>query len=277
MIQIGKMNRLLIKGKEDAAIILDGAKYGDIVLRGGSGVGRYSPGDTLTVFVYVNKEQQVVATTNQPYVLVGEFEKMNVVGTSEAGAFLGWGLEDDLFVPKSEQQNSMKQGQSYVVYTFLSPKTNRIAASSKLNKFLDQAVPKYNIGEEVELLVYAETEMGYSVVVNGSHSGLIYQNEVFQVLELGQRLKGYVKKIREDQKIDIRLQQAGFHQVDGISQDILKIIKKSGGKVDVTDKSKPEVIYSMFGVSKKNFKKAIGTLYKKRYIVIGANSIKLAE
>lgn len=274
---IGKMNRLLIKGKEDGDIILDGEEYGDIVLRGGPGVSGYSSGGTLTVFVYVNKEQQLVATTNRPYVLVGEFGKLNVVGTSGAGAFLGWGLEDDLFVPKSEQLNSMKQGQAYVVYAFLSPKTNRITASSKLSKFLDQKIPKYEIGEEVELLVYAETEMGYSVVVNESYSGLIYQNEVFQELELGQRLKGYVKKIREDQKIDIRLQQAGYHQVDAISQDILEIIKKSGGKVDVTDKSKPELIYSMFGVSKKNFKKAIGTLYKKRYIVIGADSIKLAE
>lgn len=277
MIEIGKMNQLLIKGKQDGAILLEGGTSGDIHLPGGRTVSKYKIGETVDVFVYVNKDQQLMATIRTPYVLVGEFAKLTVVGTSGAGAFLGWGLEDDLFVPKGEQQNSMKQGQSYLVYAFLSPKTKRIAASSKLDRFLDRVTPGYDNGEEVDLLVYAETDIGYNVVVNGAHAGLLYSNEVFQKLVIGQQIKGYVKKIRDDGKIDLILQKTGYQQVDRISQAILDTIRKSGGVVTLTDKSPPEDIYAIFGVSKKNFKKAIGSLYKNRRILIDTNSIKVLE
>lgn len=276
MAEIGRINRLPVKGTQVYGIHLDGGASGDILLRSTDADKKYQPGDTIEVFVYVDREQRLMATTRKPKATVGEFAKLKVVASSAAGAFLDWGLENDLFVPKSEQQDNMREGKSYVVHIFLSEKTNRITASSKLDKFLDLQPPKYEEGEEVDLIVYAETDLGYSAVVNGSHTGMIYENEVFQKLSIGQRLRGYVKKIREDLKIDLRLQQTGYRAVDDISQTILNTIKGCGGMVAVSDKSPPEDIYALFGVSKKVFKKAIGGLYKKRLIVIEPDGIKLA-
>jgi predicted RNA-binding protein (virulence factor B family) len=276
MIQIGKMNTLSVKSMDGDGIHLDGGDSGDVLLKGKYGGKKLQVDDQIDVFVYVDREQHLLATTHKPYVMVGEFAKLRVAATSTAGAFLGWGLEDDLFVPKSEQQNSMRKGKSYAVYVFLSEKTKRITASSKLDKFLDQQPPEYAEGQEVDLLVYAETDLGYSAVVNSSHVGMIYENEVFQKLAIGQRLRGYIKKVRDDLKIDLRLQQAGYEKVDDISQTIFNTIKDCGGTVAVTDKSPPEDIYALFGVSKKVFKKAIGALYKKKLIVIDHDGIRLA-
>ncbi|EKD35036.1 MAG: hypothetical protein ACD_75C02081G0004 [uncultured bacterium] len=276
MIEIGKINKLSVKGTQAYGIHLDGGESGDILLRSTDAGKKYQQGDTIEVFVYIDREQRLLATTRKPKAMVGEFAKLKVVASSAAGAFMDWGLENDLFVPKSEQQDNMREGKSYVVYIFLSEKTNRITASSKLDKFLDLQPPEYEEGEEVDLIVYAETDLGYSAVVNGSHAGMIYENEVFQKLSIGQRLRGYVKKIREDRKIDLRLQQTGYRAVDDISQTILNTIKGCGGMVAVSDKSPPEDIYALFGVSKKVFKKAIGGLYKKRLIVIDPDGIKLA-
>ncbi len=277
MVQIGKMNRLPIKEKRNNIIYLDGGKLGDIPLHASQSAMKHQSSDEIEVFIYVDKEQQLVATIQKPYATVGEFAQLRVIGTSPAGAFMGWGLKDDLFVPKSEQLSNMRKDSSHVVYVFLSEKTKRITASSKLNKFLDKQAPEYKEGEEVELLIYAKTDLGYSAVVNNSHTGMIYENEIFQKLALGQRLQGYVKKIRDDEKIDLRLQQTGYQRVDDVSQSILDTIKNSGNMVSVTDKSPPEEIYALFGVSKKVFKKAIGALYKKRLIVIDSSGIKLAE
>ena len=275
MVRIGKINRLSIIGKQGNEIHLDGGELGKIFLRGKDAVHKYQQGDALDVFVYVDREQRLLATIRKPYALVDELATLRVVATSSAGAFMGWGLDDDLFVPKGEQQNSMREGKSYVVCVFISEKTNRITASSKLEKFLDLQPPKYKEGEEVDLLIYGKTDLGYNAVVNSSHTGVIYQNEIFQKLAIGQQLRGYIKKIREDLKIDLRLNQTGYQSVDNISQTILNTIKSSGGMVDLTDKSPPEEIYAMFGVSKKVFKKAIGALYKKKIIVINPDGIKI--
>jgi predicted RNA-binding protein (virulence factor B family) len=277
MIQIGKINRLSIKGMRTDGVHLDGGELGDILLKGKSAAQKYQPGDKVEVFVYVDRDLRLLATTQKPYAMIGEFAKLMVVGTSSAGAFLGWGLEDDLFVPKGEQQSNMREGKSYVVFLFLSEKSNRITASSKLDKFLNQQPPRYAEGEEVDLLIYTETDLGYNAVVNSSHVGVIYENEVFQKLVIGQRLQGYIKKIREDLKIDLRLQQTGYQSVDDISQAIFNTIKGCGGMVGVTDKSPPEDIYDLFGVSKKVFKKAIGALYKKNLIILDTDGIKLSE
>jgi predicted RNA-binding protein (virulence factor B family) len=276
MVQIGKINRLSIKGMQGYGIHLDGGAAGDVLLKGRYAVEKYQLGDTIDVFVYVDREQRLLATTRIPSALVGEFATLPVVTSSSAGAFMNWGLENDLFVPKSEQQDTMRKGKSYVVFIFLSEKSNRLTGSSKLEKFLNLQPPKYQEGEEVDLIVYAETDLGYSAVVNSSHIGMIYENEIFQKLVIGQRLQGYVKKIREDRKIDLRLQQTGYQRVDDISQTILNAVKDRGGMVAITDKSPPEDIYALFGVSKKVYKKAIGALYKKRLIVIDADGIKLA-
>jgi hypothetical protein len=277
MVQIGKINRLSVKGTQAYGIHLDGGDSGDILLKDKYAARKYQPDDKIDVFVYVDRDQRLVATTQKPYATAGEFASLKVVSSSAAGAFMDWGLESDLFVPKSEQQDNMREGKSYVVFIFLSEKTNRITASSKLDKFLDLQPPEYEEGEEVDLIVYAQTDLGYNAVVNSAHIGMIYQNEVFQKLAIGRRLRGYVKKIREDLKIDLRLQQSGYRIIDDVSQTILNIINDNGGMVAVTDKSPPEDIYTLFGVSKKVFKKAIGALYKKRLIIIETDCIKAAR
>jgi predicted RNA-binding protein (virulence factor B family) len=276
MVQIGKLNRLTVKSVQSYGIHLDGGSIGDILLKFSSAGPKYRPGEELEVFVYVDGQHRLLATTKRPAAVVGDFAMLRVVATGMAGAFMDWGLENDLLVPKSEQQSPMREGRSYVVHIFLSEKNHRVTASSKLKKFLDRHPPSYLEGEKVELLVYARTALGYNTVVNNSHLGLLYGNEVFQPLAIGRRLPGYVKAIRDDGKIDVRLQPTGYQRVGDISQTILDAIKAQGGLVAVSDKSPPSEIYTLFGVSKKDFKKAVGALYKKRLIVIGPDGIKLA-
>lgn len=277
MVEIGKINRLLVKEIRQDMLYLDGSTSGDILLREEVSLKKYKPGDEIEVFVYVDREQQLLATRQKPLAMVGDFALLKVVASKAAGAFMDWGLESDLLVPKSEQQEMMQEGESYLVYIFLSRKNNRITASLKLDKFLSRWPPKYQEGEKVDLLISAKTAQGYSAVINKAHAGMIYQNEIFQDLTIGQRLKGYIKKVRDDLKIDLSLQQAGYQRVDGVSQAILNAIQESGGKIALTDKSAPEEIYAMFGVSKKVFKKAVGALYKKKHILIVPDGIRLAE
>jgi len=234
-------------------------------------------GDEVEVFVYVDREDHLRATTQRPKVTVGQFARLPVVSNSDSGTYLDWGLELDLFVPHSEQKQRMREGRSYVVFVFVDDKTNRITASSRLDKFLSQQPPDYEEGEEVDLIIYEKTDLGYRVVVNLAHEGMLYENEVFQKLTLGQELKGYIRKIREDLKIDLLLQRPGYQGVDAVSQSILATIEEHGGRIAVTDKSQPEEIYSLFGVSKKTFKKAIGALYKKRLVLIDGDGIELVR
>lgn len=276
MVEIGKINRLAVKGIQAYGLHLDGGKFGDILLRDADAVKRYRQGDEIDVFIYVDREQRLLASLQKPYALVGEFATLRVVTSGAAGAFLDWGLASDLFVPKSEQQNSMREGRSYVVFIFLGEKTGRITASSKLKKFLNLQPPVYQEGEEVDLIIYTETDLGYGAVINGSHAGMIYENEVFEKLVLGRKMRGYIKKVREDGKIDLRLQRTGLQGIDDVAESIYNALKESGGKVPATDKSPPEDIYALFGVSKKVFKKAVGVLYKRRLIAIDADGIKLA-
>lgn len=277
MVQIGRINTLTVKRTRDHyGIHLDGGESGDILMET-----RYAPedcqtGDELEVFVYVDREDRLLATIHRPKVTVGQFACLPVVENTPSGAYLDWGLDLDLFVPKSEQQGRMEEGSSYVVFVFLDEKTRRITASTKLDKFFDQQPPKYKEGEEVDLVIYDKTDLGYRALVNFSHEGMVYESEVFQRLTVGQQLKGYIKKIREDLKIDLILQQPGYQGVDDVSLAIFETIKEHGGRIAVTDKSQPEEIYALFGVSKKTFKKAIGALYRKRLITIDASGVEIA-
>ncbi len=277
MIEIGRINRLCVKEKWGDIILLNGGNLGNILLKDKYPDERYQPGDELEAFIFVDREQRLLATTRKPYAVVGEFATLRVVATGAAGAFMDWGLDSDLLVPRSEQQEKMREGHSYVVYVLLNENNKRIIASSKLSKFLGLQPPAYVEGEEVELLVFAETALGYGAVVNSAHAGMIYKNEVFQELAIGQQMPGFVKKVREDGKIDVRLQPAGYQNIDGVTQAVLEALKKCDGTVAVNDKSPPEEIYALFGVSKKVFKKAIGALYKKRLIVIEGTGIRLAD
>jgi len=276
MAEIGRVNKLTVKRVREYGAHLDGGESGDILLLFKSVPEKCRAGDELEVFVYVDKEGRLRATTQIPKATAGQFARLPVVASSAAGAYLDWGMQKDLFVPKSEQLARMVTGKSYVVFITLEGETNRITASSKLDQFLSRQPPDYAEGEEVDLIIYEQTDLGYKAVVNLAHGGMVYKNEVFKKLEIGQELKGYIKKIRDDHKIDLSLQQAGYQAVDDISKSILNTIKEHGGMVAVNDKSPPEEIYAMFGVSKKVFKKAIGALYKKRVITIDPKGIKLA-
>ncbi len=275
MLQIGKINRLKIKTIQRNGVYLDAEGAADLFLPKRSIPETSRVGDEIEVFVFVDKENTLQCTIDKPVATVGEYAVLPVVSDSSAGAFLNWGMENDLLVPKAEQQHRMVQGQSYVVFIFLSEKTNRIVASSKLDKFLSSEAPQYEEGEKVDLILFEKTDLGYRALINGMHAGMIYTNEVFQPLHIGQQLTGYINRIREDKKIDLILQQAGYQGVNGVSQTILGIIQERGGRVSVTDKSPPEDIYALFSVSKKVFKKAIGALYKKRIIRIDADGISL--
>jgi len=277
MAQIGRINKLTIKRKRDYGAHLDGGESGDIILPKRYVPEKCRPGDEVEVFVYVNREDRLRATTQRPYATVGQFAKLRVKATTPSGAFLDWGLQKDLLVPKREQLARMEEGKSYVVFVFLDEKSNRITASAKLDKFLGQQPPDYAEGEEADLIIFDKTDLGYKAVVNNSHLGMVYKNEVFQKLHIGQQLKGYIKKIREDHKIDLRLQQSGYQKIDDISRTILNTLKKHGGRIAVTDKSPPANIYARFGISKKVFKKAIGALYKKRLITMDGQGIKIIK
>jgi len=276
MAEIGKINKLTIKRKLDYGAQLDGGDLGNILLKKRDVPTDCQPGDEVEVFVYQDKEDRLRATTRKPYATVGQFASLRVAANSTAGSFLDWGLKKDLLVPKKEQHARMEEGKRYVVFVFLDEESNRVTASAKLDKFFNKQPPDYKEGDEVDLLVYDQTDLGYKAVVNNAHGGMIYKNEVFRKLLVGQQLRGYIKKIREDHKIDLSLQESGYQRVDAISKTILRTIKDHGGRISVTDKSRPEDIYALFGVSKKIFKQAIGALYKKRLITMDSNGIKLA-
>lgn len=277
MIELGKINTLKVVKEVDFGLYLDGGEAGEILLPT-----RYIDKGTevdhfIDVFIYSDSEDRLIATNEKPYAQVGEFAFLKCVQTTEFGAFLDWGLMKDLLVPFSEQTTDMVEDVRYFVYVYVDEETDRIVASAKISKFLDNVPAEYEEGEEVDLIIGTRTDLGVKVIVNGEHSALLYHNEVFTELRPGQEVKGYIKKIREDEKLDVTLQKEGYEHVLGIAGDILRKMEKSGGFIEATDKSSPEVIKHMFGISKKVFKKAIGSLYKDRMITIESNGIRLVK
>lgn len=277
MIEIGKFNTLTAIKLVDFGVYLDGEERGEILMPKEYVPDNCSPDDEVRVFIYFDSEDRIVATTENPYVQVGEFAFLKVVAVSGVGAFLDWGLRKDLMVPFREQRETMLEGHSYLVYAYVDKASDRIVASTKIDKYLDQVFPEYEPGQEVDVLIARKSDLGYSVIVNNAHWGLIYQNEIFQPVKIGQKLKGYIKEIREDEKIDVSLQPAGYAKIDGLSKMILDKIRDNGGVLDISDKSAPEEIYNLFGCSKKNYKKAIGALFKRGMIDIDVDEIRLKE
>lgn len=275
-VKLGKYNQLEIVKEVDFGLYLDGDEDGEILLPK-----KYVPegsttGDILNVFIYLDMEERLVATTLQPYAQVGEFACLSVAWVNEYGAFLDWGLMKDLFVPFREQKVKMQQGRRYVVHVHLDEESYRIVASSKVERYFSDERPEYEPGEEVEILVYQSTDLGYKAIVDGKFSGLLYRNEVFRPLEVGMKLSAFIKQVRPDGKIDLELQKAGFRKVDDFADVLLRYIKDNGGRTSINDKSDAETIYDAFGVSKKTFKKAVGELYRKRLVVLEENGIRLA-
>jgi len=277
MIEIGKINKLKVVRVNNSKIYLDGEELGEILLLSRYASQKCKVADVLEVFIYIDSENTIIATTQKPYATVGQFAKLKVVSVNSVGAFLDWGLKKDLFVPFREQFQKMKEERSYIVFIYFDEISKRIAASSKLNKFLDKSPVAYAEGEEVELLIYNKTDMGYRAIINGLHWGVLYENEVFQTLQRGEQIKGFIKKIRDDGKIDLSLHKIGYKKVNGLSEKIMNKLISEGGFIAVTDKSPPELIYKLFGESKSTFKNAIGALYKKRLIAIDKNGIKLCD
>lgn len=275
MVNIGKYNTLEVVKQLDFGIYLDGGEKGEILMPK-----RYVPancqiGDKVDVFIYLDSEDRLIATSDKPFATVGEFAFLKVKSVDKIGAFLDWGLMKDLLVPFREQKMKMIAGRKYLVYIYIDGESQRIAATAKIDKFLDNVPPAYEIGQEVDLIIDNETELGYNAIINQLHKGMLYHNELFEYLEPGMQMKGFIKKVREDDKIDLSLYPIGYQRVEGVLQDVLYRLKEAGGYLAVTDKTEAEVIYNTFGMSKKTFKKALGSLYKQRLIVIEENGIRL--
>ncbi len=275
MVEIGKYNTLKIVKDLDFGVYLDGGDGVEILLPARYVPKNVKPGDEVEVFIYHDNEGRLIATTAKPLAQVGEFQFMEVKSVNNTGAFLEWGLMKDLLVPFKEQKMPMREGKWYLVYVHVDHVTGRIVASARVDKYLDNVIPDYSFNQEVDLLVAEETEIGYKVIINNTHWGLVYHSEVFQRLEKGEHVKGYIKEVREDEKIDVSLTPLGYQKVEGISKIILDSLKAQGGYIAVHDKSEPELIYSLFRCSKKAFKQAIGALYKQKIINIETEGIRL--
>ena len=275
MVEIGKYNILKIVKDLDFGVYLDGGDDLEILLPARYVPRNVKPGDEVEVFIYHDNEGRIIATTAKPLAIVGEFQWMECKSVNDMGAFLEWGLMKDLLVPFREQKMPMREGKWYLVYVHLDHVTKRIVASARVDKFLDNIPPVYEFNQEVDLLVADETEIGYKVIINNLHWGLVYHNEIYRRLERGEHLKGYIKEVREDEKIDVSLTRLGYEKVEGIAGIILDALKVQNGFLPVHDKSPAEEIYSLFGCSKKSFKQAIGALYKKKLISIEPAGIRL--
>ncbi len=274
MVEVGHKNKLAVVKEVDFGLYLDGGERGEILLPSNSVPAEWEIGKELDVFIYRDSEDRIIATTETPYAMVGEFAMMKCISLTNIGAFLDWGLAKDMFVPFREQKVKMIVGRWYLVHVYLDFETERVVASAKIDKFLDNIPPEYNPGDEVNIIVAERTDLGYKVIIDHAFWGILYDNEVFTELNKGQILKAYVKKIREDDKIDLSLHRYGYRKVEDNLQQILDKLESEGGEIFLSDKSSPEDIYDMFGISKKTFKQAIGNLYKQKLIDITTQSIK---
>lgn len=275
MIEIGAFNNLKILRDTDPGLFLGNDEDNEVLLPN-----RYVPqdfniGDDIDVFVYLDNEERLVAVTDKPHIKKGDFALLRCNAISDFGAFLDWGMVKELFCPFKEQAFKMVKGGWYLVYCYLDEKTNRLVASSKTNRFLDNSELTVSIYDEVDLIVSHPSEIGMNVIVNKTHLGLVYSNSIFQDLNIGDQLKGVVKKIRPGNKLDISLQKIGYRNIEPSAQLLLDLIHRQNGFLNINDKSSPETIKSVAQMSKKSFKKAIGALYKQRLIRLEADGIYL--
>lgn len=274
-IELGKFNKLEVVKEVEFGMYLDGGEEGEILLPL-----RYVPeeckvGDKLNVFIYLDNEERLVATTLTPLVQVGQFACLEVAWVNQYGAFLDWGLMKDLFVPFREQKLKMQVGRKYVVHAHLDDESYRIVASAKVERYLSKERAAYQLGEEVEILIWQKTDLGFKAIIEHQYGGLLYESEIFRPLQAGMTLKAYVKQVREDGKIDLMLQKPGAGKVEDFAVTLLEYIREQGGTTSLNDKSPAEDIYAVFGVSKKTFKKAVGDLYKKQLVILEDNKIRI--
>ena len=277
MALIGRYNSLQVVKQTDFGLYLDGGADGEILLPN-----RYVPkgepseiGDWLNVFVYLDSEDRLIATTEKPKAQVGGFASLKVAEINKVGLFLDWGLPKDLLLPHSEEKRPLQVGDYCVVHVYLDKRSKRITATARLDRYLDNTPPRYKVGDAVDLLVVEKTDMGFKAIINNQHWGLIHKNEVFKFLRNGMQEKGYIKELRADGKISLSLQPVGQEATDSLGEQILARLREQGGSLALSDKSPPEAITQAFGVSKGNFKKAIGGLFKQGLITIHDDHIEL--
>lgn len=277
MVKIGKWNFMRVVKILDFGAYLDGGELGEILMPIRYVEKDIKVDDEVEVFLYLDSEDRLVATTEKPLAQVGDFAVLEVVSVSSIGAFLDWGLMKDLFVPFREQKLKMEEGEWYFVHVYVDEMTKRIVGSAKVEEYLDLTPHDFKEGQEVDIVLYAKTDIGYKAVINNTHTGVVYNSDVFREVERGEKIKGYIKQIRDDKKIDLILDKPGYEKIDDISQKILGKLKDANGFIPLVDKSPAEDIYNAFGISKKTFKKAVGSLYKARLITIEGNGIKLNQ
>ena len=276
MAEIGKKSKLTVVKRVDFGMYLDGGELGEILIPNRYVPVGCKPDDELEVFVYRDSDDRPIATTEEPYAQVGQCGHLQVASTSDFGAFMKWGVMKDLLVPFKHQRTPMHEGKSYTVFVFIDS-SGRIAGSSKLNEHLKEEDDGqfFAEGQAVDLLVASRSDMGYKVVINNTHLGLIHHSDLLSKIYVGDKTEGYIKTLREDGKIDVTLQPFGEEGRDMLVNDILEFLKAEGGSMDITDKSSPKEILQAFGVSKSSFKKALGRLYKEKRILIGKDYVRL--
>lgn len=274
-IKLGDFNSLRVVKRVDFGIYLDGGEEGEILLPTRYVPEEVSIGDELEVFIYLDQDERLIATTEKPLAKVGDFAYLEVKWVNEYGAFLGWGLMKDLFCPFREQKKRMVLGQSYIVHVHIDEESYRIVASAKVERYLSEEHPHYRHGDEVDLLIWQKTDLGFKVIVDNQYQGLVYDSQIFRELHGGDRLRGYVSAVRSDGKVDIALQKHGRAQTLDFSERLHEYLFEHDGYCPFTDKSDAEAIYSEFHVSKKVFKRAVGDLYKRRLITLAPDGIEL--
>ena len=275
MIKVGQHADLEAIKITPQGMYLDGGPYGEVLLPNKYIPKDLEPGGSLRVFLYTDSEDRVIATTLEPKATIGKFAVMQTVDVNKVGAFLDWGLEKDLFVPFSQQMVDMERGRYYCVYVYNDEITDRVVGSAKIHKFVEEPPEDLEVNQKVPILVAQTTDLGFRAVVDQRYFGQLYHNEIFGKIYVGQEMDAYIKKIREDGKIDLVLQKTGFKNIiDDISQKVLDAIQENEGFLPLNDKSAPEAIYAEFKFSKKIFKKAVGQLYKNKLITIEQDGIR---
>ena len=275
MIQLGRWNDLTITRFTDHGAYVDGGETGEILMPRSYVKPEMRPGDEGHVFVYLDQEERLVATMEQPLAQVGEFAFLRVAWVNQFGAFLDWGLMKDLFVPFSEQKRKMVKGNTYLVHVHIDPETHRIVGSAKVDRYLESAPASYHKDREVDALIWQRTPLGYKAIVDNRYSGLIYDDQIYDELHTGDRLRAHVVQVRSDGKLDLSLQRLGKGRFRDFSETLLRKLQAAGGFLPFTDKTDAEAIAEHFQVSKKTFKRAVGTLYKQRRILIDDEGITL--
>lgn len=273
--KIGAYNRLEVLRDTSVGLFLGDASRNEVLLPNKYVPANAKKGNVLDVFIYTDSEDRPIATTLKPLIKLGEFACLRVKDVSNVGAFLDWGLEKDLLVPFREQKDKMKVGKSYIVYLRLDEVTQRLVATARLHKVFDKETKALEEGQEVDLIIGEGTEIGIEVVINHRYRGMLFRNEIFQDVMFGDPAKGYIKQVREDGKIDVSLRKTGMDNLEAGAQKILTELQANDGFLPLHDKSDPEDIQFQLEMSKKNFKRSLGTLYKKKLVVLEKNGVRL--